>query len=264
MSMVELSDVSFSYVPGQEIVHDLNLKFNSGTATAIVGQNGAGKTTTVKLINHLLTPSQGKVLIEGTDIHDLTTAKVAHQVGYAFQNPDDQIFNNSIRKEIAFGPKENGVSGKALENKISQAAELTGLSDFLDEHPYNFPYSLRKFITIASLLAMDPEVYIFDEPTAGQDHVSRQRLAMIIETLRSRGKCVIIITHDMNFVAENFKRVVVLSEHQVLRDGTPQDIFTDSDLMFRANIEPPAVLNIARKAQLSAIPLTVDELVNAL
>ncbi|MCH5465487.1 energy-coupling factor ABC transporter ATP-binding protein [Levilactobacillus tujiorum] len=264
MAIVELKNISFSYTPEQEIIHDLSLAFDSGSATAIVGQNGAGKTTTVKLINHLLIPSQGQVLINGHDSRELTTAKVSQQVGYAFQNPDDQIFNNSIRKEIAYGPKENGIKGEALEKKVIQAAELTGLRDFLDEHPYNFPYSLRKFITIASLVAMDPDVYIFDEPTAGQDHISRQRLAGIIKTLKSQGKCIIIITHDMNFVAENFQRVVVLSEHKILRDGTPQEIFTDTDLMTRANIEPPAVLNIANQARLSAVPLTVAELVNAL
>jgi len=264
MAIVKLDHVSFAYEAGTPIINNIDLEFERGTATAIIGQNGAGKTTTVKLINHLLTPTSGQVMIDGKDIKDLSTAKVALQVGYAFQNPDDQIFNNSIRKEIAFGPKESGLRGDELQGRIDYAAKITGLTDFLDEHPYNFPYSLRKFITIASLLAMDPDVYIFDEPTAGQDHVSRKKLALIIQELTKHDKCVIIITHDMNFVADNFSRVVVLSNHQVLRDGPAREVFTDKGLMQQANIEPPEALTIANRTGITGTPLTVTELVHNL
>lgn len=264
MDSVRLENVSFAYDTRNKVVEHIDLAFQPGTATAIVGQNGAGKTTTVKMINRLLVPNSGRVLINGEDTKDLTTAKVALKVGYSFQNPDDQIFNNSIRKEIEFGPKKNGITGDALENRIAYAANLTDLTAFLDEHPYNFPYSLRKFITIASILAMDPDIYIFDEPTAGQDSISRGKLADIINKLVSQNKCVIIITHDMNFVVEHFNRVVVLSKHTVLRDGTPQEIFNDQQLMHDANIEPAEVLSIAQKANLATTPLNVSQLVDEL
>ncbi|GEO70058.1 energy-coupling factor ABC transporter ATP-binding protein [Levilactobacillus acidifarinae] len=264
MTMVELKNVSFSYDGQKQIVHDINLAFTAGTATAIIGQNGAGKTTTVKMMNHLLVPTQGQILVNGEDIHDRTTAQVAHHVGYAFQNPDDQIFNNSIQKEIEFGPKRDNLPQDQLQKRVQVAAKMTGLSEHLDEHPYNFPYSLRKFITIASILAMNPETYIFDEPTAGQDHLSRQRLSKIITQLVAQQKCVIVITHDMNFVAENFNRVIVLSEHQVLADDTPQAIFSQPKLMTRANIEPPEALSIARRVHMATRPLTVTTLVDAL
>lgn len=264
MESVKLEKVSFAYDVKNSVIENINLAFQSGTATAIVGQNGAGKTTTVKLINRLLVPQKGHVFVNGEDTRNLTTAKVALKVGYSFQNPDDQIFNNSIRKEIEFGPKKNGITGEELEKHVQYAAKLTGLMDSLNEHPYNFPYSLRKFITIASIIAMDPDIYIFDEPTAGQDSVSRQKLASIIEELVKNNKCVIVITHDMNFVVENFKRVVVLSKHMVLRDGTPEEIFTDKKLMNDANIEPAEVISIAQQVKLSQTPLSVTQLVDDL
>lgn len=264
MSIVKLEDVSFAYRHDQMVIEAINLQFETGTATAIVGQNGAGKSTTVKLMNHLLTPTKGKVLIEGQDVQGESTAQVARRVGYAFQNPDDQIFNNTVRKEIAFGPKMSGLGKAELETRVQQAAQMTGLENELDEHPYNFPYSLRKFISIAAIIAMDPAVYIFDEPTAGQDFVSRQKLVGIIDELVNQGKCVIVITHDMEFVAAHFKRVVVLSEQHVLEDGTPTEVFGNTELMQRANIEAPEALKIAQQLNLTEKPLTVTELVKQL
>ncbi len=263
MNAVELKNVSFAYEPGHPVINNLNLTFESGTATANVGQNGAGKTTTVKLINHLLRPTAGQVLINGHDIAEKSTAEVSHEVGYSFQNPDDQIFNNSIEKEIAFGPKRAGVSGEELDQIVKQAAEVTGLADYLSEHPYNFPYSLRKFITIASLIAMDPDIYIFDEPTTGQDYKSRARLIKIINQLKDSGKCVIVITHDMEFVAENFQRVIVLSKHHVLEDDIPQKVFVNDKVMADANIDAPQVVQIARSLSVSQdnVPLTVSQLI---
>src|SRR5699024_8926648 len=164
MSYVELKNVSYTYPNGHEAIKDVSLKLKIGEVAAIVGQNGAGKTTTVKLMNGLLKPTSGTVLIDGKLTTDFTTAQISKNVGYVFQNPDDQIFQETIYKEIAFGPKNQGKSKQAIDESVRKAAKLCELEDVLDEHPYNLPYSKRKFVTMAAIIAMDTEVVILDEP----------------------------------------------------------------------------------------------------
>src|SRR5699024_10933252 len=172
MSFISLKNVSYTYENGFEAVQNINLDVKLGESIAIVGQNGAGKTTTVKLMNKLLVPTQGEVYIDGISTKETTTANIAKRVGYVFQNPDDQIFQDTIYKEIAFGPRYQGMNKNAVEARVKSVAEICDLTDVLHEHPYNLPYSKRKFITIAAILAMDPQVIILDEPTAGQDRGS--------------------------------------------------------------------------------------------
>ncbi|WP_088052563.1 energy-coupling factor ABC transporter ATP-binding protein [Virgibacillus dakarensis] len=245
MAFLSLKNVSYAYPNGYEAVQDVNLDFELGESVAIIGQNGAGKTTTVKLMNRLLTPTKGDVLVDGVSTKGRTTAAISRMVGYVFQNPDDQIFQDTIYKEIAYGPKNQKLGASEVEERIKDAADICGLTESLQEHPYNLPYSKRKFITIAAVLAMDPNVIILDEPTAGQDRESLKRLGNIINYLSENHKTVITITHDMEFVVREFKRVIVFAAKQKRRDASPKEIFWDEKLLEFSDLKQPYICQLA-------------------
>lgn len=259
MAYLELKNVSFSYPNGYTAVEDVSMSFEKGEKVAIIGQNGAGKTTTVKLMNGLLKPTGGEVIVDGESTKSKTTAQIAHKVGYVFQNPDDQIFQDSIYKEIAFGLKEKKMDKAAIDKKVREAAAMCGLEDCLDEHPYNLSYSKRKFITIAAIAVMDPQVIILDEPTAGQDRGSTELLGRIIDRLVADNKTVITITHDMEFVVKEFKRVIVMAEKKKRKDAEPKDIFWDLDLLRFSSLKQPYICQLAGELGQENI-LTIEEM----
>ena len=169
MSFIKVENITFSYPDGTVAVENVSFSISKGEKVAIVGQNGAGKTTMVKLINGLLKPTSGTVIVDSWNTKDYTTAKMSRKVGYVFQNPDDQIFHNTVISEVMFGPKKIGYPTEEMRKLVKRAIMLSGLENYIDENPYNLPYSIRKFVTIAAVVSMGTEVIILDEPTAGQD-----------------------------------------------------------------------------------------------
>ena len=262
MAYLELKNVGFAYPNGFQAVENVSMSFELGETVAIIGQNGAGKTTTVKLMNGLLRPTQGEVLVEGQSTKGFTTAQIARKVGYVFQNPDDQIFQESIYREIAYSLIKQKRSADDVKRRVEYAAGLCGLSDALQEHPYNLPYSKRKFVTIAAIIAVDPQVIILDEPTAGQDRTSTELLGHIIDELGAQNKVVITITHDMEFVARQFTRVIVMAKKQKRRDGTPMEIFWDEPLLQMSGLKQPYLCQLANLLGHRDV-LTIDDLMEA-
>lgn len=264
MSFLTLTNVSFAYPNGYKAVDGVNMSFRKGESVAIVGQNGAGKTTTVKMMNGLLKPSEGDVVIDGWNTRDYTTAQISRKVGYVFQNPDDQIFHNDVYSEIEFGPRKLGLPEEQVKANVMKAAELAGVVPFLQDNPYNLPYSMRKFVTIASVIAMDSSVIILDEPTAGQDLPAMARLAHLIEALNQEGKTIITITHDMEFVVNNFQRVIVMANRQVIADDDKRAIFWNLDVLEQAMLKQPHISRLSRSLNIGdnilAIPELADEL----
>lgn len=246
MSLLTLNKVSFYYPNGHLAVDRVSLSFARGEAVAIIGQNGAGKTTTVKLMNGLLKPSNGDVIVDGWNTKEYTTAQLSKKVGYVFQNPDEQIFHHDIESEIAFGPQNLGLRDDQIDQRVKEAAALTGLESYLQENPYNLPYAMRKFVTMASVIAMDPDVIIFDEPTAGQDQKALQRLAHLIQTLKQKNKTVITITHDIEFVVQSFQRVIVMAQKKVIADGNQRQILWDFDVLQQAALHQPYISRVYR------------------
>jgi energy-coupling factor transport system ATP-binding protein len=201
----------------------------------------------VKLCNRLLCPTRGDVFIDGNNTRDYTTARISRIAGYVFQNPDDQIFHSNIESEVAFGPKMMKLSREEIERRVDDALAISGLSREREENPYNLPLSIRKFITIASIVAMDTKVVILDEPTAGQDMAGNRRLETIIRTLLERGKTLVTISHDMEFVAENFSRLIVMAEGRIVADGKPEEVFWDFAALEKARLRQPYVSRICRR-----------------
>lgn len=264
MSYLSLNDVSYSYPDGFRAIENITMEFELGESVAIIGQNGAGKTTTVKLMNGLLKPFEGNVVIDGWNTKDYSTAQLSRKVGYVYQNPDDQIFHSKVYNEIEFGPKKIGLSKERIKENILSAAELTGIDQFLENHPFDLPYSLRKFISIASVIAMEPNVIILDEPTAGQDGNSMKRLSHIIKTLTKQGKTVITITHDMEFVANNFNRVIVMANKRKIADSNKRDVFWNLDVLEKGRVKQPYISQLSRKLEISDKNIFTEELIHCL
>ena len=155
MQTIKFNDVGYCYPNGFCAVDNINIEIEKGENVVIIGQNGAGKTTTVKMMNGLLKPSSGEVLVGDKNTKDYTTAQISRHVGYVFQNPDDQIFHSTVELEVRYGPATTGLSKEVEDQRVERALEMTGLTKHRDENPYNLPLSIRKFVTIAAIIAMD-------------------------------------------------------------------------------------------------------------
>lgn len=252
MAMIEFHNVCFQYPNHFQALENVSFSIEKGSNVAIIGQNGAGKTTTVKMMNGLLKPSGGKVLVDGLDTLNYTTAMLSKKTGYVFQNPGDQIFHGTVREEIEFGPKMLKKSEAEIKMLTEYAAEQTMLQDKLEENPYNLPLSVRKFVCIASVLAMDTDIVVLDEPTAGQDLYGKKILGKILEVLHGKEKTVITITHDMEFVVEYFSRVYVMAHKNLLKAGTPEEIFSDDTLLAESMLKRPFYSELAHALDMDA------------
>lgn len=265
MANIRLEQVSFSYPGGFLAVENVSVSIIQGETVAILGQNGAGKTTMVKMMNNLIQPTAGNVFIGDKNTKHHTTAQIAKQVAYVFQNPDDQIFHATVYAEVEYGPK---VSLRLPENQVKErtksALKQAGLWKYRNHNPFDLPLSIRKFVTIAAVLAMESEVVIFDEPTAGQDAYGIQLLGQIIARLHDQGKTVITITHDIEFAVENFGRILIMAHKNILRDGTPEAVFSNDTILAEAMLKRPCAGRIARELGLCQDILTNADLISAI
>ena len=254
-----IKNLDFSYLADVPVLKNLNMKLDK-RPTAIIGQNGAGKTTLVKLLKGLLKPVSGSICFHGEDISGKTVAMLAGNVGYVFQNPDDQIFKYNVMDEILFGPLNIGMDAERAKKEAERALKLTGLTGKEKENPYDLELYERKMTAIASVLAMDTDVLILDEPTIAQDWKGRQIIGGIIRSLSERGKLVIAILHDMDFVAENFERVIIMAHGQVLADGTAKEVFAQEEALKKARLQKPYVMQLCEALGYEKSYLTVEEL----
>lgn len=225
----------------------LDIDINPNETLAIIGENGSGKTTFVKHLNGLLKATEGSIEVNGLLVLDIPVDQMAKTVGLVFQNPDDQLFNSSVRNEIHFGPQNIGMNPHKMLEMESYAANIAGLTEVLDVHPYDLPYSTRKILAIASVLAMDPDYVILDEPTTGQDFQGIMLISNIIRSLKERGKTVITITHDMDFVAECFQRTIVLCQGEKLLDGPTEEVLARTEELIKSKVRPPHLTLLAQK-----------------
>ena len=238
---IELKNVSFAYPNGYLANEDLNLTIHDGERVAIVGQNGAGKTTAVKLMNGLHRPTQGDVIVDGINTKDKSCAEISRLVGYVFQNPDDQIFNSSALAEVEYMPRYLKLSKEEIKRRRNRAIKLTGIEQYIYMNPLDIPYAIRKFVAIAAVIATEPKYIILDEPTAGQDKRGNEILENMIDELGKEGISVIAITHDMDFVAKNFPRIVAMAHKNIITDGTAKDIFWNPKIVEEAKIKMPQI-----------------------
>lgn len=262
--VVSVRNLRYVYEGGIEALKNVNLDIASGEYMALVGGNGSGKTTLAKHFNGLLRPTSGKVFIMGRPAAGMSVAEAARIVGYAFQNPDHQLFCSSVEEEIAFGPRNLGFAEAQTKERVRYAAETLELEDFLVKPPASLDLGIRRRVSIASVIAMDPKVLILDEPTTGLDADETKELMGIVSGLNREGRTVVLITHEMKLVSEHANRVVVLLDGRVVLDSDARGAFSDLELLKRCSLLPPPVARLAHRLShlgVSREVLSTDEMV---
>jgi energy-coupling factor transport system ATP-binding protein len=257
--IVEVHDLVFTYPSGVRALDGVDLRIKAGERLAIVGQNGSGKSTLVRHFVGLLRATSGEVRIGGLPVGRRHVAELARTVAIAFQNPDRQIFAARVRDEVAFGPRNLGMRGAELSRRVTEALASVGLEQQIDANPYDLGYSQRKLLALASVLAMGAPLVVLDEPTTGQDSRGVRLVEAILDDLTAGGTTVVVISHDMRFVAETASRVVVMRAGRIVDDGSPASVFSESQWPVLAStfLEPPLAARVG--ARLGLGPTPTDE-----
>ncbi|HET7702067.1 MAG TPA: ABC transporter ATP-binding protein [Candidatus Limnocylindrales bacterium] len=251
----------FSYAGREPALRGVDLEIDAGQFVALVGQNGSGKTTLAKHFNGLLRPDRGRVLIDGQEIESRETADLASTIGYCYQNPDHQIFSSTVAEEIEFGPRNLRVSPDEIISRTGRLLDLVRLRDEAERYPFSLGRGQRQKLAVASVLAMEPRILIVDEPTTGLDWQGGEAMMRLMRELHAGGRTIVIITHDMNIVAEFADRAVVMAGGRIVADGTPAEVFSEDAALLEADLRAPQAFRIAlRRPDLFAgQPLTVDD-----
>jgi energy-coupling factor transport system ATP-binding protein len=244
--LISVEKVNFHYPGSPKTLHDISLKVNDGEFVAIMGENGAGKTTLVKLFNGLLKPDTGSVLIDNVNIRDRSVAELSRQVGLIFQNPDHQLFAETVGEELRFSLKNFGFKDSVIDNRVTSILTALDIEKYANSSPFMLSGGERKRVALASILVWDPKHVVMDEPTIGQDYLQKDRLRNFIIQLISQKKTVIVVTHDIEFVAECNPRVVLMSKGKIIADGPAQSILTDQRLVEEASLVIPQMTQLMR------------------
>jgi energy-coupling factor transport system ATP-binding protein len=261
--VIKVEEVSFTYSNDVEALKGISLTIEDGQFVAIMGQNGAGKTTLVKHVNGLLKPTKGHVFVDGVDTAKVSVATLSRNVGFVFQNPDHQLFSETVEQEISFALKNFGFAEDVIEKRITWALKLLDLADYRKTSPFMLSGGERKRVALASVLAWDPKMLILDEPTIGQDYEQKERLRQFILQMRTQGKTIIVVTHDVEFVAECNPRVVLMRAGKIIGDGEARKILTDQETLTRASIVPPQVAQIFLRLPGLSLPSDIIDVYEA-
>ena len=242
--MIETKDLHFTYPNGVEALRGLTVTIRDGEFVAIMGQNGAGKTTLVKHFNGLLKPTRGQVLVDTLDVTKTSIAKLSRNVGFVFQNPDHQLFSETVEEEISFALRNFGFNEDVVENRVTWALNLLSLTQYRKTSPFVLSGGERKRVALASVLAWDPKTLILDEPTIGQDYQQKEKLRQFIMQMETQEKTVIIVSHDVEFVAECNPRVILMQAGETIADGEARRILSDPGTLAEASVIPPQIAQI--------------------
>jgi energy-coupling factor transporter ATP-binding protein EcfA2 len=255
---IAFENVRHVYHGAVKALSEISLEMDSG-CVCLLGQNGAGKTTFVKHMNGLLSPTDGTVWVDGMDTEEARVAQLARHVGLSFQNPDDQLFHDSVESEIRYGPKNLDFDEERTDDTVERAISRLDLENVRERNPYDLGLPRRKRVAVASVLAMDSQTVVLDEPTGGQDAPGTELLGTAVEELVADGKLVVVITHDVGFARRHADRVIALGQGEVLLDGAPREVFGKPDVLAETDVDPPVVTRIGHELGLSTT-LSIDEL----
>lgn len=244
--IIEFKDVHFSYPDSQdEALRGINLVIREGEFVAIVGANGSGKTTLAKHANGLLKPKSGEVIVKKNNIKNYKRHEIARTVGYLFQNPDHQISSRTVLEEVSFALKLAGMGRDEINKRVDEALFATGLKGYEEKSPFLLSRGERQRVACASVLALKPQVLIFDEPTTGLDFDHQKKMMEMLKNLNEIGHTVLIITHSMWVVEKYAKRCVVMKDGKIVKDGPTRDVLRDEDTLISSSVYPSTITRIA-------------------
>jgi cobalt/nickel transport system ATP-binding protein len=234
--VLDVRGLAYAYPDGHQALFGVDLHVHAGERVALLGPNGAGKTTLVLHLNGILTAGSGTVAVSGLPVAKADLAEIRRRVGIVFQDPDDQLFMPRVREDVAFGPANLGLRGAALQQRVMDALEMVGMAGFADRPPHHLSFGQRRRVAVATVLAMQPEILVLDEPSSNLDPASRREFADI---LRSLDVTVLMVTHDLPYALELCERSVVLSDGVIVADGPTIEVLTDDAAMRSHRLELP-------------------------
>lgn len=246
MPVIEVKDLHHRYPNGFHALRGVNATVERGEFVAIIGQNGSGKTTFVKHLNGLLRATSGSVIVNGRDVGKRKVSEMARAVGYCFQNPDHQIFCDTVYKEVAFGPLNLHLSQFEIDRRVDEALGAVGLLEAKERMPRELSKGQRQRLAVAAVLSMHPNILIIDEPTTGQDYRDGIEMLELVRHLNQEGHTVLFITHDMPMVARYAERVIVFRDGQIVLDGTTRQVFAQSQILQSTFLSPPPITSLGQ------------------
>ncbi|MBD2758146.1 ABC transporter ATP-binding protein [Yimella sp. cx-573] len=241
--VLDVRGLAFAYPDGHQALFGVNLHVHRGERVALLGPNGAGKTTLVLQLNGILPAGAGSVAVSGLPVDDKNLLEVRRRVGLVFQDPDDQLFMPTVAQDVAFGPRNLGLRGNELQDRVTHALEQVGMAEYADRPPHHLSFGQRRRVAIATVLAMEPEILVMDEPSSNLDPASRREIAAIVESL---DVTMLMVTHDLPYAAQLCERAVVLSDGVIVADGPTLDLLADDDLMQRYRLELPYGFDLSK------------------
>ncbi|WP_110952836.1 energy-coupling factor ABC transporter ATP-binding protein [Anaerosinus massiliensis] len=248
--MLKIQNMSYSYNKKEKVLDDISFQVMEGEILAIAGRNGSGKTTLTRIIMGIINADQGCMELYGKDIMKAKPADMASYIGYVFQNPDRQLFANSVFEEVAYAPQKLNFSQDEILENVKRSLEVTGLVGMEKHSPQMLSRGLKQRLSIASALAANPKFLILDEPTSGQDCRERTILLKLMRNFNLQGMTIILVTHDMDIIAEHAHRVVVLEKGELKFNGTPLKLFSDEKLTVELGLELPEAVRIGKEYDL--------------
>ena len=263
MPILEIKNLTHTYGIGtpfqRSAVEDVSFSIEEGEFLGVIGHTGSGKSTLIQHLNGLLRPTSGQILLEGKDIwaEPKKIRAVRFQVGLVFQYPEYQLFEETVYKDIAYGPSNQGKTGDALNRSVREAARLVGVrDDQLEKSPFELSGGTKRRVALAGVLAMEPKVLVLDEPTAGLDPAGRENLmANIREYHRLKGATIVLVSHSMDEIARNADRILVMKSARILMSGTPSEVFARGEELLSAGLDVPQVTRIAMALREKGVPV---------
>ncbi len=267
--MLQCKEITYSYDDGTKALRDVNLKINKGEIAVLLGKNGAGKSTLLLHFNGILKPDKGEVFIDGEKLKydKKSLIKFRQKVGIVFQNPDDQIFAPTVEEDVAFGPLNLNLPMPEVEKRVTEALKRVSMEGFEKKAPHYLSGGQKKRVAIAGILAMKPDIMILDEPFAGLDSVGVSKCISLLKQLNEEGITILLSTHNVDLVQEFADRVFVIDSGEIISKGVPSDIFSNKQLLEKANLRLPLIAQLFEKLDKNNLisnenncyPLTIDE-----
>lgn len=260
--VLKTDNLNYIYHDGVHAIKDINIKINEGEKVAIMGPNGAGKSTLFLHFNGLKEPDSGNIEVDGEKMvyNKKKLLEIRQKVGIVFQNPNDQLFAPSVEEDVAFGPMNLGLPIEEVEKRTAEALELVEMSDSKDKPPHHLSGGQQKKVAIAGIIAMRPEIMILDEPTAGLDPQGVDQILEILNKLNEEGMTIVISSHDVEMINDFADHIFVLKEGKIIGDGTPDEIFSNHELLEKANLKPPKTAELLKILKENGLDVDINKI----
>lgn len=260
--VLKTDNLNYIYHDGVHAIKDINIKIKEGEKVAIMGPNGAGKSTLFLHFNGLKEPDRGNIEVDGEKMvyNKKELLEIRQKVGIVFQNPNDQLFAPSVEEDVAFGPMNLGLPIEEVEKRTAEALELVEMSDSKDKPPHHLSGGQQKKVAIAGIIAMRPEIMILDEPTAGLDPQGVDQILEILNKLNEERMTIVISSHDVEMINDFADHIFVLKEGKIIGDGTPDEIFSNHELLEKANLKPPKTAELLKILKENGLDVDINKI----